>query len=280
MGYTFGIPEYALNGSSLVRLSDDALKCVVFLGSEFGDDIVLAGTGFLVVDGKAPNQTIYVVTASHVARGLDGAPIGVRLNTKDGGFRVQPIDRPDWVHHVDENVDVTALIFDPPAWADVTVYSTAFFATDGKMETKNFGPGDFAYVAGLYRILRDTRRNIPIVHTGHVAALVSDHPLPVTDPVSGLVRHAHGYLVESRAISGASGSPVFVRRSIKHNILDPDAPGKGLRAVTSGSVWLLGLWQASWPMEPDMNLIEGVNLPKDVKVPKVFESLIQLGFVS
>ena len=146
-------------------------------------------------------------------------------------------------------------------------FHVRYFASDFKIDSKNLGPGDFAYVVGLYRLLKDTRRNIPLVHTGHIAALAADHPIPVVDPVTGKVRPTRAYLVESRAISGASGSPVFARRSIEHTIPDPAAsPGHILRAWTPGSVWLLGLWQSSWPRKAEQDLIESADLSDDVKV--------------
>ncbi len=265
MSYTLGPVELVQNGGCWVRLNDDARKCVVFLGSEQGEDIELAGTAFLLMDGGGPDTTIYLVTARHVARGLAG-PIGVRFNTKEGNFRVQSIERPNWVFHPDFNVDVAAMVFDPPTWADVRPFHVKYFATDFKIDTKGFGPGDFAYVVGLYRLLKDTRRNIPLVHTGHIAALAVDHPIPVIDPVTKKKMAARGYLVESRAISGASGSPVFVRRSISHKLKDDENPDYHLNTLIPGSVWLLGLWQASWPQEPEQALIEGAGLSKDVKV--------------
>jgi hypothetical protein len=241
-------------------------KCVVFLGPEQGDDIELAGTGFLISKGE-PGSAVYLVTAAHVAKQLAG-PIGVRLNTHEGQFRVQPLSQAEWVYHRHyPEVDVAAVLFDVPKWADVRPYNIGKFATQFKMATKDFGPGDFAYVVGLYRLLKDTGRNIPLVHTGHIAATALDHPVPVTDPITKRAVSTRAYLVESRAISGASGSPVFVRRSVKHLIPESiDANANKLRVSTPGSVWLLGMWQSSWPLEPDQALIEGAGLGPNVKV--------------
>jgi hypothetical protein len=265
LDYVLGSPILERNGGALVRLANDVNKCVVFLGPEQGKDIDLAGTAFFLMDGGGPDTMSYLVTARHVARALVG-PIGIRFNTKAGEFRVCPIERPDWEYFPDPNVDLAAMAFIPPAWADVVPFHVRYFATDFKIGTKNFGAGDFVYVVALYRLLRATRRNIPLVHTGHIAALMADEPIPVVDSVTGEETQARGYLVESRAISGASGSPVFVRRSIQHMMPDPAEPDGGLRASTPGSVWLLGLWQASWPQKPEQDLLEGVGLPKDVRV--------------
>lgn len=248
-----------------MRLDDNVNKCVVFLGREQGDDISLAGTAFFLKDYDGTDSVTYLVTSGHVARGLVGK-IGIRFNSTAGQFRVCGVDWPDWVYHPDENVDLAAMVFEPPHWADVIPLPVGAFATGFKIGTKNFGAGDFAYVVGLFRLLKSTRQNIPLVHTGHIAAMMGDQPIPMLDPHTRQERQARGYLVESRAISGASGSPVFVRRSIKHNIRDPAAPNTDLNAYTPGSVWLLGVWQGSWPQEADQALIEGAGLHKDAKV--------------
>jgi hypothetical protein len=266
MDFVFDEPRIVRNGGAFVRLDDKLRDCVVFLGPEQGDDIDLAGTGFLIKEGTGPDCVSYLVTAAHVARNLAG-PFGIRFNTKAGTFRVLPVERADWIFHKDESVDVAAITFEPPSWAETFRFPTSSFASDFKIGTKNFGTGDFAYVVGLYRLLKHTRRNIPLVHTGHIAAMIKDHPIPVADPFIANVTHpTKGYLVESRAISGASGSPVFVRRSVKDRIRDPAAPDYQLKVWHPGTIWLLGMWQSSWPRKPDEELIEGVNLPKDVKV--------------
>jgi hypothetical protein len=265
LDYVLGDPVCEKRGGCEVRLADSVQKCVVFLGPEQGDDIVLAGTGFLVSKAQ-PEAAVYLITAAHVARETIG-PIGVRLNTREGLFRVQALEHPEWVYHRDPNVDVAALLFEIPPWADARPFALGKFATNFKMATKNLGPGDFAYVVGLYRLLKDTRRNIPLVHTGHIAATALDHPIPVGDSVGGTIP-TRAYLVESRAISGASGSPVFVRRSVDYTTREAaDIPkSERLKVTTPGSVWLLGLWQASWPKKPDQTLIESAGIESGVTV--------------
>jgi hypothetical protein len=278
MDYVLGAPVWEQIGGCCVRLADSVQKCVVFLGPERGDDIHLAGTGFLLRTGGGTESTTYLVTAAHVARQMAG-PFGVRMNTREGQFRVHPLERAEWAYHPDEGVDVVATVFDPPDWADTVPFHVRYFATEFKIGTKNFGPGDFAYVVGLYRLLQDTRRNIPLVHTGHIAALAADHPIPVTDE-RGKTTPTYGYLVESRAISGASGSPVFVRRSIEHEIQAPGAArGQKLVASTPGSVWLLGLWQSSWPRKPEQALLEGAELGSDVKVSVGIGVVVPASFI-
>jgi hypothetical protein len=44
------------------------------------------------------------------------------------------------------------------------------------------------------------------------------------------------------------------------------SPDHELKVWHPESIWLLGMWQASWPRKPDEELLEGVSLPKTVKV--------------
>lgn len=267
LDYTLGPISYQQNGGALVRLGDDYRKAVVFIGSENAEDIIPAGTGFFVWHGEGRAAEAYLVTAGHVARGLDGAPIGIRFNTRDNRFRVEPVDMPEWRYHPDENVDVAVMQFTPPRWADCKAFPSIHFATPQKMESKDFGTGDLAYVVGLFRLLKDTKRNLPVVYTGHIALNPQDEEIPWRDTQQKITRRTRAYLVEAGAISGASGAPVFVRRTVECLVPDPQAPQKLLRAWGHGSVWLLGLWSSSWPGTPENDLADAFGLPKDVKVP-------------
>ena len=74
---------------------------------------------------------------------------------------------------------------------------------------------DLCYTVGLWRVLEGKERNLPIVHTGHLARLAGEERIPIKDPrqPDGVVL-AHGYLVEAQTLSGLSGAPVFIRRSV------------------------------------------------------------------
>lgn len=250
-----------------MRLGDDYRKAVVFIGSENAGDIIPAGTGFFVWHGEGRAADAYLVTAGHVARGLDGAPIGIRFNTRDNQFRIESIDVPTWHYHPDASVDVAIMQFTPPRWADCKAFPSIHFATAQKMEQKDFGTGDLVHVVGLFRLLKQTKRSLPVVYTGHIALNPQDEEIPWWDGLDKVTRRTRAYLVEAGAISGASGSPVFIRRTIETMVIDPKDATKALRAWVHGSVWLLGLWSSSWPGTPDSDLVEAVGLPKDVKVP-------------
>jgi hypothetical protein len=243
------------NGVS-VALHNDIRKCVVFLGSAIGAEedahISPAGTGFLIQGGKKfMRGGTYLVTARHVADQLP-YPFSIRLNKKGGGAGLHTIetkDRIKWHKHPDDTVDLAITPYEVPEWADTIYFSLDHALRQEKMETKRIGAGDIAYVVGLFHLLKGEERNLPIVHTGHIAMLPGDEKIPVEG------KQVEGYLVQANAISGCSGSPVFVRRGLSvllpPQLLDRRAHNDSSPLVgeVAGSAWLLGVWQSSWKVK-------------------------------
>lgn len=60
----------------------------------------------------------------------------------------------------------------------------------------------------------------------------------------GIRMEVEGYLVQANAISGCSGSPVFVARTLEVQLMDQES--NVLKGYVDGSIWLLGVWQSSW----------------------------------
>jgi hypothetical protein len=228
-----------------VRLGDDARKCVVFFGTAapgIEDDLDPWGTGFLV--STSDTRTIYLVTARHVVQDKLDCPFDIRFNHKDGGSKNFPIDVADWQFHpTDETVDVAILEIEPPAWADwLPFMQKPGIMNAAKFASKDIGPGDLVYTVGLWRFLPGKKRNKPFVHVGHLGMVPGDDKIVVKDWMPGRVDEpveVEGYLTEGEPLFGASGSPVFVRRSLEARVGGPD--GTKLESWTHGSVWLLGL---------------------------------------
>jgi hypothetical protein len=239
----------------------------VFLGPEYTRegqaDITPGGTGFLVRHASCS----YLITAKHVAEALQTGTAGVRLNARDGGFGIHPVAARRWFIHQDSSVDIAVLPFDPPDWADVSVYSTSHFATPFKMQTKNFGPGDLAYIIGLFRLMYGRNRNLPVVHTGHIALVPGEERIPVEDRRTRRTILVYGYLIEAQALSGASGAPVFVRRTIKTMMPQFDSHENPVKIWVTGTAWLLGVWQASWDNLPGEILVADAKASENQKVP-------------
>lgn len=262
-----------------VRLSDSYLDCVAYLG--FADPAIpgvidIQGTGFFV----AHDEALYLVTAAHVAKAFEDAAFSVRLNNDRGRAHIDQIQSGEWIKHPDEKVDVAVMRYDPPARMRVTAVRTRELLIDFKRWSKDIGVGDLAYVVGIYKYMSGKEKNIPVVHTGHIASMADGEPLPTKDwswegdPDKAPVLHINGYLVQVPTLEQSSGSPVFVRRSIETKGTDKE--GNALRAWQYGSVWLLGLWHGAWTNATCEALgIPGVGVGITIPASLIVEALDQ-----
>lgn len=254
-----------------MRLSDDPRKCVIYLGHAIPNtdcEIDPVGTGFLVHMG-VPGGT-YLVTAGHVARDyLTNCPFDVRLNQrKPKHARLKHYDTARWFYHpTDDTVDVAVMPFGALDWADVTWFPYKHFLSEFKLGTKRIGAGDFAYTVGILHFMHGTTRNMPAVHTGHIVLMPDGEPIPITnwrdenkDPM-----HIDAYLVQSSALPGSSGAPVFARRTLDTRMLIPTLDKNPLVVSLVGSLWFLGVWRGAWFGEAD----EGLRMPKRIREAKV-----------
>ena len=291
-----------------VRIADDLRKATVFLGDEIADDggnpdIDAQGTGFFIgwqsdlgrprhMEPEIPG--IYLVTARHVARPL-GKDFAIRFNKKDGSSDIERIRNATWHFHADATVDVAVLHCGHPDWSDCIPIPGRLLAKPALLpheldptqavtwaskedlifNNPNIGIGDIAYVVGLFHFVKGKKRNLSVVHTGHIALLPDDEKIPVSNELTGELDQVEAYLVEAHGLEGLSGAPVFARCSApvtapyRHEG-PPLAGGHKLQHPVAGrihsQVVLLGLWQASWSGEPDKVLAEDKNL-KNRKVP-------------
>ena len=246
-----------------VRLTDDARKCVLFFEGpdpKKQGEYVPSGTGFLVVHRDGGIEHRYLVTAAHVARRCDADRVRLRGNNRDGGGGIDELEEFKWVYHKDSKVDVAVGEYEPPDNFDAMYYPTCGFVTDAvRLEIKNVGAGSMIHVVALWNFHSGDQRVVPIVHTGNIA-------LEPGDLIRQYVRrsdeviHVNGYLVEAQAIAGASGAPVFVRRSLR-------VPGLQNPHLTYSPVFLLGVWVGSWKAPPDETLARARAIEGRVEVP-------------
>jgi len=265
MDYVLGHAIREQNGGALVRLCDDVRRCVVFFGSaKVGteDELNPWGTGFFVATGE-PEGT-YLVTARHVVQPHLDCPFDIRFNHKSGGAKLVHIDRAEWIFHpADETVDVAVLEMEPPDWADCSpVIQNPTVLNEFKFESKDIGPGDIVYTVGVWKFLFGKKRNQPFVHVGHIGLVPEDDKVPVENWMPGKKGKRvliEAYLTEGEPLDGASGSPVFVRRSF-------ELGKQKLESRVYGSVWLLGLQHGAWFAKPG----EDYQIPAQgmVKVPR------------
>jgi hypothetical protein len=216
-----------------VRVPDEIQKCVVFVGlpvrmrkDQVG--IGFKGTAFFV---GVPSESIegldyvYLVTAKHVAKSLEGKKFLVRINTRAGRAAVLMGEGTQWWYHpTDESVDVGLITFAPPPEYDYMRIQTSSFLSDEVIRDTNIGPGDEVFITGLFAQLSGLERNLPIVRMGNIAMIPGES---VTTSLGDI----EAYLVEARSIGGLSGSPAFVRET---------------GAEGAGSFYLLGLMHGHW----------------------------------
>lgn len=255
-----------------MRIPNHFNHSVLFLGYRVAGDtteIECKGTGFLLeYEGGG-----YLITAKHVSHEFGSDPFVVRLNKKDGSSETVDLDELEWIEHPDSTVDLAAF----PVHIDPSEYECAYLpgsmlVTDGIMKSELIGIGNFTYTVGLFRLLSGQRRNLPIVHLGHIAMLPKEERIPIKDwrDVDNKRRiFVEGYLVGSQSLSGLSGSPVFVRTEVFLNLSSLMASKNGSKPpIVMGAkndVRLLGVWQGAWDAPPDE--VGGFEYGKQVRVP-------------
>jgi hypothetical protein len=241
----------------MARISEDARNSVVFLGytaagSSDPTAITPAGTGFLIYAGEGGLSGVYLVTAGHVAQKLREDPFVIRLNDQAGFARLDYIDSTVWYYHSDSSVDIAVMRYEPPDWAGSVYFPVSEFLSPDRVEHWEVGPGDAVYLIGLFYLHFGKHRNLPVVQAGQIALLPSDEKIPVgKGDGSDNIEEVEAYLVEMHALTGASGSPVMIRPTLRHIVKDTRDSGDYSLAVSEGRDYLLGVWTAAWPGNPD-----------------------------
>jgi len=228
-----------------MRIHTDAQKCVVFFGvAPPGGDVRYAGTGFFVGIREAGLYFTYLVTARHVAQGLEAAgDFFVRTNRLNGEAHSIPVHRAEWQYHPDPTVDVAAIKFS----FDANICDVVCYDLRQTVKRDTISCGDEAYLVGLFRLHPGASRHTPLVHTGTIAAVAdSRERIPINDKFTGQIILVDGHLVEAQTLEGLSGAPAFIRQSASLAGFDAD----GVMPIAFGSVRLFGLYQGSWDGQP------------------------------
>jgi len=227
-----GEPIRLWKASPMPRIDDGLLECVVYLyqSEEHADQGRKAGgCGFWVtVPGRVqPFLHPYIVTNSHVVNPAGNCRV-IRVNKLDGGFEIIETKAKGWIHHKHGD-DVAIYKIDPTKdWQYRGIPDDIFISHD-LINELNIGPGDEAIILGRFLSHDGTRTNTPALRFGNIAMM----PLEPVLRQDGLMQES--FLVESRSLSGASGSPVFVR--IPFEI----AGRPGVEKQEKMGVWFLGL---------------------------------------
>jgi Trypsin-like peptidase domain len=204
------------------------LDCALYLypsveaarqGEAFGGSGFILGVPFGEWDWETESgvATHYAVTNSHVIRG--GATV-VRLNNRQGGFEVVPLEPESWIHHPDGDDIAIAPIVPPENVRFATLPVAQLVAKD---EIVDFAPGTDVFMVGRFITHEGRQRNTPTVRFGNVAML----PYEPIMTERGIAQES--FLVEVQSLPGYSGSPVFTYRT-----WGPSAPEKGEEPTLAG----------------------------------------------
>jgi hypothetical protein len=281
-----------------MRVPDDVIKCIAFIGVTNhatkpgeADQDVFAGTAFLVaVQAKRfDGRFHFLVTANHVADKVEGKNFWVRINKKDGGVAVIQTDGERWIRHPNgPSVDVAVLPFAYHPELDITAIPVSGLLTPEGIRERKTCVGDIVFMVGLFGSAYGKKRNMPIARLGNIAMFPEDK-IPTED--LGLI---DAYLVEARSFGGLSGSPVFVRETVKIWVKPTEEdiaaglakPNERVVIQAPAKFSLLGLAHGHWHVkEDDINAVRprdagkspGVNLGIAVVVPawQILETLNQ-----
>jgi len=277
-----------------MRVPDTIRKCVGFIAIREATGLKHLGTGFIVsIQGSIGNHFPFLVTAKHIAERIESREWLLRLNSTSGST-VELVARPNnskWYYHPTERqyVDAAATLFGPTQTeemeADFRPIPSDMFITEGTFEEKGIGVGDEVFITGLFSKVTETARVLPIIRMGNVA-MIPGEKLPNGNSL------IEAYLIESRSIGGLSGSPVFVRETLKlqNTILksgimmagvttcNPSSENRNVEMLGAGPYYLFGCAIGHWdvPGGSDMN-DERVNMGISLVTPseKILEILMQ-----
>lgn len=161
-----------------------------------------------------PPPHIYAVTNKHVVE--QGYPV-IRLNTIDDKIDVLELEEDDWIPHPDGDDLMVAPI-------ELPEYKHSYHPITTEIFVRRFSPttlvgaGDDVFMVGRFISHAGKQRNTPSLRFGSIAML----PFEKVRLQSGYEQEA--FLVETRSISGYSGSPVFVYKPIQQTATIPPSP--------------------------------------------------------
>lgn len=275
-----------------MRIPEELLNCVAFVGIvEHRDEVRaygdLIGTGFFVFrpydSPELPGLgSAYFVTAKHLSKDLKGEQAYFLVNRKGGGITAfeELNDNKWWSHPTDKSADVMVGQIRQKPNPLIAPVQTKNFGVPEKLDSLSIGIGDEVFCVGLFTPASGSdKRNTPIVRHGNIAMIPGEQ----IQTSSG---YADVYLVEARSIGGLSGSPVFVRPTIRISGWEVEGEKMLTYGMGAGHI-LLGLMKGHWDInEDDLNKVfvehdgeSGVNMGIAMVVPayKILETIMQPG---
>ena len=300
---------------AFVRVPDQVLKTAVFLGIETAAGIEYGGTGYIISAEYGPGYTftckesdgvtidtcypfMFIATAAHVAEKLEGFDFYIRANKRDGSLAEIKKELPtQWWYHPTEREFVDAALTLLPVSEvlalDIVPVPVPMFVGEETIKSRDLGIGDEVFIAGLFKNAKGALKNIPILRIGNVAMMPQEK---ISSPtVERPNQKLYASLVESRSIGGLSGSPVFVRETVRvqagfrakpgfclNTANDPTPEASGLEKIELAGVGrfhffgsMIGHWQV--PLAFGSVQPEAVNMGIAPMVPaqKILEIFAQ-----
>lgn len=238
---SFCKPYISEKQSDTMQIPDEVRKCVAFIGYQKESnnflETVLCGTAFFTVINEGGNYFPYLVTARHIIANLlqRSENIIIRMNNKNGTFEDIRCPIHLFKHHPNGK-DISILPFSPGQNFDYQAIPYQMFLDQKIIREQNISLGDEVFMAGLFTSHYGSRKNIPLIRTGIIAAMPEE---PIKTQFFG---DSEGFLIEIRSLGGLSGSPVFVHLSTFRYIGNSISPSER-------KFYLLGLLHGHWNLE-------------------------------
>ena len=196
----------------------------------------------------------YAVTNSHVIR--EAASPVIRLNTVNDDIEILNYADRNWFHHPSgDDIAVCPLLLD---WSKYkfSCIPTDLFINQAIISKENIGAGDEVFMVGRFIGFDGIQHNTPTLRFGNMS---------IGSPQKILHRRGYlqeSYLIETRSLSGYSGSPVFV-----HILPFSKRPGTQGWSTERGP-WLLGIdwghepiWEKVYEKNQKDEVVEGWQVP-------------------
>jgi len=174
-------------------------------------DKIKFGTGFIIgrPQKDKPGKSKYVlITAAHVLEDFEGpkATIFLRRQKEDGSYEKIPFEfkifddsnKPLWVRHPDNEIDVAAMNIAIPRKAEFSLISTKLLGNDIDLEKFEIHPGDELFCLGYPLGIQSQLGGFPILRSGKIAS----YPLI---PIKTVKK----FYFDFQVYNGNSGGPVY-----------------------------------------------------------------------
>jgi hypothetical protein len=207
---------------------DEIRKCIAFLGFQTQLGFRPEGTGFLVGYTDDDYDFGYLVTAAHVVwptRWRESSKphqnLCIRVNTRAGLLPPIKTAINEWCFHQDKRIDICAIPTTriPPGSIPNDQETDIVFINLPAMVGRGgaVALGDEVFIPGAFVGRIGERRNIPIVRIANIAAMPEE-------PIAHGSPRRTAFLIETRSLGGASGSPIFVNLGPSTKGQRPPAP--------------------------------------------------------